>query len=223
MPTIPFIEAVLAAPPSHERAIVFDIDNTVADTRYRTLDVAREYDARLGSAHFRDLSVSQVGVSGALTARAVGAPDSTVLDFHSFWQSDDGFWSGARFVHDRPMQPVASIAQRAAAAGIEVIWLTGRIEALRADTERWLLAHELPARSLVCKPDLSVRTAPFKAQFLSQLCHTRTLDFFITECTRDIAAAQAALPSLRCVLVDFPEPDACELIRETVRLALDQP
>jgi len=49
----------------------------------------------------RELSLRQVGASAAQTARRVGAPDSIVFDFHSSWQSDHGFWSDSRFVHDR--------------------------------------------------------------------------------------------------------------------------
>jgi len=222
MPSLPFIEAVLAEPSGAQaRAVVFDIDNTVADTRYRTLAVAAEFDARQGSAHFRDLTLAQVGLDGASTAQASGAPPSVVSAFQQFWQSDEGFWSGAQFVHDRPLEPVASIARRAEAAGIEVIWLTGRVQALRAATERWLLAQRLCTRTLVCKQDLSVRTARFKAEFLSQHCQTRSVGFFMTESARDIAAVQAVVPSLECVLVDFPQRDVGVLARETPLLGLD--
>ena len=221
MTSLPLIEAVLAAPIGQNRAVVFDIDNTVADTRFRTLEVAAQFDARHGTEYFRGMTADRVGQDGASTARAIGAPESVAKEFQRFWQSDEGFWSGAYFEHDRPLEPVASIARRADSAGIEVIWLTGRIEALRDATQRWLLAQRLPTRTLVCKPDLSFRTPRFKADFLLERCQTQRVEFFMTECTRDIAVVQAALPSLACVLVDFPLRDEGDLPRPAALLGLD--
>lgn len=201
MTALPVIESILSR---RTGCLVFDIDNTVADTRYRTQHVARAFDALHGTAHFRDLSLAQVGLDGRTTALALGLPEPVVNAFHAYWCSDRGFWCGDCFDHDRPLQPVAAIACRAAAAGFEVIWLTGRIAALREPTLRWLSSHALPVQTLICKPDLTLRTAAFKASYFAAHSQLDRVGFFMTESARDIAAVQAMVPSVPCIWVDFP-------------------
>jgi hypothetical protein len=208
MTALPVIEAILTRSTPAARYVVFDIDNTVADTRYRTLRVARDFDALHGSAHFHGLELAQVGLDGRSTALALGLAEPVISAFEAYWCSDRGFWCGDCFEADRPLQPVASIARRAAAVGCEVVWLTGRVASLREPTLRWLSSHALPARALVCKPDLTVRTASFKASYFATHPQLGRVGFFMTESARDIAAVQAAAPALPCVWVDFPCRDA---------------
>ncbi|HOU90461.1 MAG TPA: hypothetical protein PLU22_05415 [Polyangiaceae bacterium] len=221
MPAHPTLDAWLAAPPEGGACVVSDIDNTVADTRHRTLAVARAFDAERGSHHFDSLTLERVGLDGRSTAQRLGLSPAVAAAFQAFWASDRGFWCGARFASDRPIEPVAALLRRAQARGFGVVWLTGRIEALREPTARWLAAAGLPAGELVCKPNLGVRTAPFKIEILRALRARRRVAFFMTESAGDIAQVQAALPDLGCVLVDFPDREPIGVRPDTVLLGID--
>jgi hypothetical protein len=205
------VETLLGRALPRGARLVFDIDNTVADTRYRTLHVARAFDRLAGTDNFRELSLASVRLDGRTTAEELGLPAAVASAFHAYWCSDRGFWSGDCFVHDRRLEPVAALAQQAAGAGFEVVWLTGRIEALRGPTAGWLAAHGLSGTRLVCKPDLSVRTAAFKADYFASLRAPHEVGFFMTESAGDIAAVQARAPAVPCILVDFPYRESVSL------------
>jgi len=60
------------------------------------------------------------------------------------------------------------------AAEHDVVWLTGRPERSRADTEEWLLAQGLPVETLRMRPDDDRRSARFfKRAELRRLARTR--------------------------------------------------
>lgn len=221
MTALPIVQQLLRQPPPEGARLIFDIDNTVADTRYRTLHVARAFDAHAGSAYFRQLSLADVRLDGRATAERLGLPAAVTEDFQAYWRSDLGFWCGDCFVHDRPLEPVAALARRAAALGFEVIWLTGRIEALRAPTAHWLGAHGLSGQRLVCKPDLTIRTAAFKANYFAAHDAPNKVGFFMTESTGDIAAVRALAPAVPCILVDFPYRESVPVDPATPVLAVE--
>ncbi len=223
MPASLVLQQLLASPPPRKTSVVFDIDNTVADTRYRTLAVARAFDELCQSAHFRGLTLDCIGLDGETTARRLGTTPEVAEAFQAFWQSNEGFWNGSRFACDRVLEPVATLAQLAQLNGFDVVWLTGRIQALHAPTLQWFREHDLPEGTLVCKPGLSVRTTPFKVEYLANCSATGSVAFFMTESTGDIAAVQATLPAIRCVLVDFPDPEPIPIRPDTLRLRLDPP
>jgi hypothetical protein len=221
MTALPIVEQLLRQPRPEGACLVFDIDNTVADTRYRTLHVARAFDSLARTAHFRQLTLAGVRLDGRATAEALGLPAAVTEDFHAYWRSDRGFWCGDCFVHDRPLEPVAALARRAAALGFEVIWLTGRIEALRGPTAEWLATHGLSGQQLVCKPDLTVRTAAFKASYFAASGAPNKVGFFMTESTGDIAAVRALIPTVPCILVDFPYRESVPIDPATPVLAVE--
>lgn len=213
-------DALLAPCNDESAAAVFDIDNTIADTRYRTMAVACAFDALRGSNHFRELTLESIGLDGISTARRLGLPSAVSVEFQEFWNGPDGFWCGARFSSDLAIETVALLARQAEANGLEVVWLTGRIEALREPTQNWLAQQELPAGTLVCKPDLSVRTAPYKVEVLRGYERIKSVRFFATESRGDIAAVQAALPEICCVLVEFPCQESVAVRPDTLCLPL---
>src|SRR6478672_10485753 len=61
--------------------VVFDIDDTLADTRTRTLQIAKAYDKAHGTHYFQKLHKSGVLEQGGETAKALGLPDEVVKDF----------------------------------------------------------------------------------------------------------------------------------------------
>lgn len=186
--------------------VVFDIDDTLSESRARTMAVARGFDAANGTRFFSKLSLEQVGSSGGETAKALGLPDDVVAKFQAHWEVE--FWKGSAFVHDTPIAPMVELAKRARAAGAEVVYLTGRVEALESATIAQLRRFGLEgvdAKTVVSKPELTVRTAPFKTEWLQRSAEAgHHLAFFITESRRDIAAVQRDLVGAPAVLVDSP-------------------
>lgn len=131
--------------------MVFDIDDTLSESRARTLNVAKDWDQANGTNHFARLVVAQVGQSGADTARGLGLPEPVVADFQKHW--DVEFWKGERFTNDTPIAPMVKLAKAAKAAGAEVIFLTGRIDALEGATIA-------PVRPRCCCRAASAATRP---------------------------------------------------------------
>lgn len=183
--------------------VVFDVDDTLSESRARTLAVAKDWDRANGTSYFSRLVVAQVGQNGTETAKAMGLPDEVVTKFQAHW--DVEFWKGERFVHDTPIGPTVELAKKARAAGAEVIFLTGRVEELEGATIAQLQRFGLSGvdgSTVVSKADLSVRTAAFKTQWLTESAEAgHHLAFFITESRRDVAAIQQGVTGAPTVLV----------------------
>ncbi len=185
--------------------VVFDIDDTLADTRARTLAIAKEWDQANGTHYFDRLTLAQVGHSGLDTARALNLPWAAEKAFVDHWSV--AFWDGASFVHDQPIAEMVELAKAARAAGAELVYLTGRWEDREPHTIEQLKRFGLPAdpECVVSKPGPSTLTVPFKAAWLEQSrdegFHTA---FFITESRRDIAGIQALGDVAVSLLLDHP-------------------
>ena len=184
--------------------VVFDIDDTLSESRARTLVVAKSWDKANGTNHFDRLVLAQVGQNGTETAKAFNLPDDVAAAFQAHW--DVAFWKGDNFAHDTPIAPMVTLAKQAKAAGAEVVFLTGRIDALETATIAQLQRFGLKdvnADTVVSKTDLSVRTGEFKTQWLEQSeASGNHLAFFITESRRDVAAIQRGFDGAPTVLFD---------------------
>jgi hypothetical protein len=212
-----------------ERCIaVFDIDNTVVDTRPRTVAAARAFGEQYGITRLAEASLADVGVDGRSTCRRLGLGPGALTDaFQTFWM--EWFWQPESFALDTGVAETIDLARAARDAGAEVYFLTGRVEALAAVTLeelRGLAAFGLPpvdAAHLVCKPNLDIRTSEMKDAWLQQRldegCHVA---FFITEGERDIAHIRKRQPELACVLCAFPvDTDVTRVPADTPCFSLD--
>jgi phosphoserine phosphatase len=180
---------------------VFDLDNTLFDTRTRTLAIARAFDAARGSAWFAQLGVDEIRLTGAETARAAGAPDALVTEFQAHW--DVAFWSPEAFVHDLPIDANLRWVAAAQAAGAETRFLTGRIQTLHAASVTQLRRADVVVEEaqVVCKPDLDHYTPRFKADVLRGWMEERFLAWFVSDGRRDLAFLDEELPDLPLVPV----------------------
>lgn len=184
--------------------VVFDIDNTLSDTRARTLKLAHLWDKANGTHYFDKLKLDAVLHDAEQTAKALGLPPSVVSAFDAYWQV--AFWDPASLKFDKRMVSTLKLAAAAKKAGADVVFLTGRVEANHAGTVRQL--RRLGLRwvrddHVFCKPTLRTYTPKFKREMIDRWKVDRWhIEFFFTEGRRDIRYLQAADPSLPCVLLD---------------------
>ncbi|MDP2341787.1 MAG: hypothetical protein Q8O67_12585 [Deltaproteobacteria bacterium] len=188
--------------------VVFDLDNTVFDTRTRTLHAAKAFDAANGTDHFAGVDVADMQVDGRSTAIKLGLADAVIEGFAAFWEKS--FWTPAHLAHDVPIPEMVDLVKRAQEAGATVKFLTGRIETFHGDTMLALKRAGLDVNptNLVCKPSERVRTAPFKDIHLKAWSSSSELGFFVTEGTRDLLHMKGFLPDVPLLRLDctFEDP-----------------
>lgn len=195
--------------------VVFDIDNTLVDTRLRTRAAAHTFGARaLGRVRLSKLTLGSVGYDGLQTASRLGYGARTTEAFQQYWRGF--FWNSKNFKHDAPIQQTVDIARRAKAAGAEVFYLTGRVDTFQRGTIKQLARLGLPDADrahVMCKPSTVVNipglgpgftpTAPFKVKRLQQLRRKGFhVGLFLSDAASDIAAVQRT--PISCVKIDFP-------------------
>ncbi|MFJ9038910.1 haloacid dehalogenase-like hydrolase [Streptomyces sp. NPDC102406] len=91
----------------------------------------------------------------------------------------DAFFAAAP--HDPPLAEGVALARRSARE-CEVVYLTGRPERCRADTEAWLAAQELPAGALSMRRDDDRRPARrTKLEALRRLARGRTVRMLVDD------------------------------------------
>jgi len=184
-------------------AVVFDLDNTVFDTRHRTLQAGRAFDEAKGTRFFADVEVDVIGVDGHATATALGLKDPHHADFVAFWEIH--FWTPEHLAHDEPIDEMVALVRAAQEAGADVTFLTGRVQSFHAASLEQLRAAGLDVTvdDVVCKPDLSVRTGPFKSEWLeAQRARGVEIGFFVTEGVRDLRHLEATIPDLPLLRLD---------------------
>lgn len=174
--------------PNHPCAVVFDLDNTLFDTRARTLHALQEFDADHGTSHFAGLGVDDMGWNGRETCGRLGLDEALTARVQASW--DRTFWAGENFGEDLVIMPLFELAWAAKEAGAEVRYLTGRVEDLAAASLEQLEQAGLPdakAENLFCKPTVDTRTGPFKAEQLEQWMDAGTLvGWFATDNRREV-------------------------------------
>ncbi|MFO0727669.1 MAG: hypothetical protein U1E65_28075 [Myxococcota bacterium] len=192
--------------PEMRPVVVFDLDNTVFETRARTLLALHAYDEARGTHYFDHIkTIAQVGKNGAHSAElAKTVPPELFADVQQFWL--DWFWKGENFQHDALFPKVAALAREAKRAGAEVIYLTGRVDRLNTLAE--LEAGKLPFADeahLVTKGKVGANTGDFKANWFKELLKDPQvfIGWFMTEGCRDIQSIQTAEERVPCVRLGY--------------------
>ncbi len=186
--------------------VVFDIDNTLVDTRYRTLAAAKTYALRIPFAQkMSKIRFCDVRYDGESTAKQCGLSQTLCRGFQDYW--NEYFWHPRHFKADKRIRETSQLARKAKWAGAEVLYLTGRIETLKDATIAELKRFGLPdadAAHVMCKPTMNTPTPAFKKKVvLDMLKEKRHLSWFMSDSLSDIKAIQEATP-VPCVWVHFP-------------------
>ncbi len=195
------IRKIKALNPAQRCAVLFDLDNTLFDTRARTLHALQQFDAAHQTEHFQGLRLQDMAWNGEETAQALGLPASVVSAAQSAWAQH--FWSGENFLRDENIAEVQALAHEAAEAGAEVFYLTGRIDALGDASAAQVEQAGLPFADVdhvLSKPEISTQTGPFKAQALQAFLQEGAfLGFFVTDNKQEILDIHEADPRLPAV------------------------
>jgi hypothetical protein len=102
----------------------------------------------------------------------------------------DAFFGAA--ADDLPLEEGLAVARRLASSH-EIVYLTGRPERSRADTERWLDRYGLPAGRLVMRRQGDFRPARVtKVQLLRRLAEQRPVELLVDDDPSVVRAARAA-------------------------------
>jgi len=155
---------------------VLDLDGCLFDTRWRQVQILREYASHrdlphlftVGVQHFRDWSLSH-------TLARAGVPGPLIqeirTDLRAFWE--DRFFNSAYVGHDHPMPGAVRLARALHAAGTVVAYLTGRDRGMHPGTQaaldRFGFPQEAEGAILLTKPDAAMADEAWKAQALPQL------------------------------------------------------
>jgi hypothetical protein len=203
--------------------VVFDLDNTLFDTRARTLHAAKSFDERNGSQWFAKLKLEDVQLDGEKTARQVrepSIPEDVIAAFSAFW--GESFWTPENLRHDHEMPDTLLWAKAAQEAGADVRYLMGRTAPFHDVSLEQLRRAGLRVEEsqLCCKPDVDVATAPFKSEILNRWSDEAPIAWFLTEGLRDLAHVQETMPTLATVMLDcsFEDASAHRISKDTPRL-----
>ncbi|RKS77896.1 hypothetical protein CLV35_1599 [Motilibacter peucedani] len=102
----------------------------------------------------------------------------------------DAFFAAAP---DDPLLVEGEAVAHQLAADHELVWVTGRPERCRADTERWLREHGLPEGRLLMRRGGDRRPArQTKVELLRRLAAERPVDVLVDDDAAVVAAARAA-------------------------------
>lgn len=184
--------------------VIFDIDNTLVDTRHRTLAAARSYGAASGITALSAMGIEDVGLDAHATWAKTGlAPNDPRFEgFHDAWKA--AFWTEQSYDLDAPIAETIGLAKRAKAAGAECVYLTGRTfkDATVAQLQRLGLPDADAARTLCKAP--GQHTPSYKLEQIELLVGQGAhIAWFFTEGKRDMSHIQAHAPAVPCVLLDF--------------------
>lgn len=169
------LEAIVARArtlgPGH--VAVFDLDGCLFDTRPRQVRIFRELASREGwDVLYRVTTDHFVDWSLRTTLRNAGIEEAWVeahyARIRSWWETH--FFTSAFVEHDHAMPGAAALVRAVHAAGLHVVYLTGRDETMKPGTEASLRAYGFPydvdTTTLLVKPDFRQDDTAFKEEAL---------------------------------------------------------
>lgn len=196
--------------------LVFDIDNTVMDTRPRTVLAVREfaktYEGNLTDAQRKNLSkitVEQAGRDGEETARKFRLDGEATEALQDHWV--DTWWNPKNAALDKPMRQAREIFR--AAKGKEIIYLSGRQDDWMRATVAQLKKAGFPnadSKHILLKSGAFGRTPQWKVKELRALARSGKKVIFFEDSRTNIRAVQKAKLPVKNVELEFPvvEPGA---------------
>jgi len=205
--------------------VMFDLDDTLVNTRERTLRILQDFAAQtdIQSAYPDDvakikmLQVIQIQFSLADTLKAVGViNDDLTKKASDFWINR--FFTNEYCAKDQPNPGAAKYLHLLARAGAKIVYLTGRDTPRMGDgTEANLILNRFPTNPsqaiLIMKPDSKLDDLVFKeSQYSAVTAMGEVIGMFENE-PANINSMADAFPNAEAIFLDTihsPKPDVPE-------------
>lgn len=160
--------------------VVFDLDGTLFDTRYVTIEILKEFAAEAKEKYPKLLSRTQnlqledieYSINSSFLAKKLGIEDPVmVAAARKFWGKR--FFSNTYCKMHPPILGAASYVNALHSAGARIIYLTGRdVSKMAEGTREGILRHGLPLDEnalLFLKPDRNIKNLEFKRNICKEL------------------------------------------------------
>jgi hypothetical protein len=196
---------------------VFDLDGCLFDTRPRQIHITREFanqhDAldlyAVKDIHFKDWDLGNtLRHSGIAEARIDGLIDA----YKAFWF--ERFFTSQYVTFDHAMPGAVDLVRRCRAEGLQIVYLTGRDETMRAGTEASLRGFGFPLDGdecrLMVKPDFKSDDTEFKDQALRTIAQMGEPVLFLDNEPANVNKFHDRHPDAQVVFVETdhsPRPD----------------
>jgi hypothetical protein len=146
-------EALAAA--GETPVVIFDLDDTLFDTRYRVRRILRDYGKQIGNDLLKRLSVSHVRYELPKTLANAGFTKDEIEG--SLGKSIKRAWSrkffhGDSFHFDGRIRGARAYVEKLVKAGAKIVYVTGRRETYRAQSLKVLADAGFPAETIFLKP-----------------------------------------------------------------------
>jgi len=168
---------------SRQAIVVFDLDSTLLDNRPRQALIVREYGQQHNVSeladnvadHWEGWDLRIAMRNAGMTAEAIEQHFDPCRDF---WR--ERFFTSEYCVHDIPTPGAPEYTRAVAAAGAQVVYVTGRWEGMRAGTKSSFIEPEFPipnadAIRLIMKPTLEEHDDAFKDRTYTALREAGTV------------------------------------------------
>ena len=217
------LDRIIATATQHGEAGVgvFDLDGCLFDTRPRQVHIVREFanqhDAldlyAVSTAHFKDWDLGHTLLNAGIARARVG---TLIEALKTFWFTR--FFSSRYVNFDHAMPGAVDLVCQCRAAGMQIVYLTGRDETMRAGTEASLRGFGFPLDGgecrLMVKPDFESDDTEFKDQALSVIAKMGEPVLFLDNEPANVNKFRERHPSAVVVFVEtdhsprLDEPDA---------------
>jgi beta-phosphoglucomutase-like phosphatase (HAD superfamily) len=196
-----------AAGPGH--AAVFDLDGCLFDTRPRQVQIFRElasqagFDAlyRVEVVHFHDWSLRATLIRAGVDA---GWVDAHLPRIRAYWESR--FFQSDHVLYDHAMPGAAALVRAVHAAGVHVVYLTGRDDSMRPGTEialrRFGFPYDDPRATLLTKPDAAQDDTSFKDAALEVVATLGHVVLYLDNEPANVNMFRRRHPDARVVFVE---------------------
>lgn len=201
---------------------VFDLDGCLFDNRPRQIQILREFAAkehltelyRVEPHHFQDWSMRT-------TMRNAGIADSWIEEHYprirAYWEST--FFTSAYCLYDHAMPGAVQLVRAIHHAGMQVVYLTGRDETMRAGTDeslrRFGFPLGVPRTQLIVKPTFEMDDTTFKEGAMEGIAALGKVAIYIDNEPANVNMFRARHPAAMVVFVetdhshrpDLPDPE----------------
>ena len=186
--------------------VVFDLDDTLINSRTRTVRILNEFSEQQAVPELEHLEVAQIRYDLEDTFKELGLADDKLLALANvFWKTR--FFTNEYAAKDRPVPGAAAYVRWLAGQGARIVYLTGRGEnEMREGTLANLERNHFPLDDdtvvLLMKPDMKMDDTVFKVAAFARINKMGEVVGAFENEPRNINAMQTAWPDALAIYLD---------------------